>query len=224
MNDQGDECAGPHADDGRLAPEIVEGEGDRRIGAGDEQEDVDMVDAAQHVGDPGRPVARWYSAEFVNRNAEDAMNTAQAIECRPMGQTDEHNASRDGQRGGACVNPTAHGGLLSPMHIEADLALDFPRCAFPRAWRPAPHPWLSFSSPCCRPCDESSRPWHALSYAPDSPSPPMPVHGPRSRLRACVRLAPVSYAVSFLPPILRYRKLRYRSIMTGGTSLHCVYA
>lgn len=45
-----------------------------------------------------------------------------------MGQTDEHNASRDGQRGGACVNPTAHGGLLSPMHIEADLALDFPRC------------------------------------------------------------------------------------------------
>lgn len=44
-----------------------------------------------------------------------------------MGQTDEHNTSRDGQRGGACVNPTAHGGLLSPMHIEADLALDFPR-------------------------------------------------------------------------------------------------
>ena len=40
-----------------------------------------------------------------------------------MGKTDEHNASRDGQRGGACVNPTAHGGLLSPMHIEADLAL-----------------------------------------------------------------------------------------------------
>ena len=57
MDDERHQRAAPYAGDDGVAHMRGERERHRRICARDEQEDVHVVDAPQHVGHAGRPVA-----------------------------------------------------------------------------------------------------------------------------------------------------------------------
>lgn len=52
MDDERHRGADPHARDDGITPEWREREGNGRISAGDQQKDVHMVDATEHIGNP----------------------------------------------------------------------------------------------------------------------------------------------------------------------------
>ena len=95
MHDHGDRGAGPHAADDGVPPERFQSKGNRCVSAGDEQEDIEMVDAAQHVGHARRPVAQMVGRGVGEQHQRaDHEHRARPLERRPLRQTDQHDARR----------------------------------------------------------------------------------------------------------------------------------
>lgn len=124
MDDEGDGGEDPHAGDDDDAPPFFQSEGDRGVGPGDEQEDIDVINPAKHVGYFGRPVAHVVDGGISEKD-EGAGHEDGAGPFRPSvgSQAYEDDSGGQGQGSRDQVDPTAHGGFGPPVDIQTDLLL-----------------------------------------------------------------------------------------------------
>ena len=95
MNHDGDGRARPHRYDDHIAPERFQRKRNRGIRAGNEQEDVDMIDTPQHIGDARAPIAQMVAGRIGEQNQRRCHeHGTRPLQTRAMCQAYKHDACR----------------------------------------------------------------------------------------------------------------------------------
>ena len=124
MNYQSYGSENPHGGNNYVSHATAQGKRYGSVSAGNEEENVHVINPPQDPGYFGRPVTHMVNSRVGKKNEGTSHeNSASPLEAGRGSQTDKNNSGCQGQGSGDQVNPTSEQGFRSPMNIETDFFL-----------------------------------------------------------------------------------------------------